>query len=78
MPGGSVPSAPNYIDGLELPHSRPFRFLCPFIVASSRMGRKGFVLQFVQPTLAELLSLLMGLARRIPSAVAVDCVVYAF
>jgi hypothetical protein len=40
--------------------SRPFRFLCPLIVSSSGMGRKGFVLPFVRRDAAEILSLLKG------------------
>ena len=34
----------------SLRDSRPFRFLCPIIVAPSRMGCKGFVLRFVAAT----------------------------
>jgi hypothetical protein len=58
--------------------SRPFSVLCPLIVSSSRMGRKGLVLRFVQQTPAENLSLLMGLVHLINRDVAVDCVFYAF
>jgi hypothetical protein len=42
------------------------------------MGRKGFVLRFVQHGPAEFLSLVMGVAHLIYRAVAVDCVIYAF
>jgi hypothetical protein len=78
MPGGSKPSAPNHFDGLEFGSSRPFRFLCPIIVASSRMGRKGFVLPFVRHGPVDLLSLLTGLTHLIHRTIAVNCVVYAF
>jgi len=77
-PAGLQPPAPNFTDGQEFGSSRPFRFLCPIIVASSGMGRKGFVLQFLQHTPAEFLSLLMSLVHVINRAVAVYCVVYAF
>jgi hypothetical protein len=42
------------------------------------MGRKRFVLQFVQHTLGEILSLLKGLVHLINRDVAVNYVIYAF
>ena len=72
------PSEPKNTNGLELPHSRPFRFLCPFILSSWWIRCKGLAGRSAGRGHIEFLSLLMGhrpFFNRVVAGTCVICVV---